>query len=161
MMFRGALVRLAAQYFLLLVLILGFFNLLVYFTVSEALNARVDQDLQGSIRLARSSLTVTGDTISANSLVLANPKRMTKETKPLRLLSIGRVLLIVLANTVALALLVDQLVHSHTKQVGPVAARRRAGLGHQHDRLRVGVLGARPRRARHAHPRPAPTAAAG
>jgi len=73
MMFRGALVRLAAQYFLLLVLILGFFNLLVYFTVSEALNARVDQDLQGSIRLARSSLTVTGDTISANSLVLANP----------------------------------------------------------------------------------------
>ena len=94
-------------------------------------------------------------------LVLANPKRMTKETKPLRLLSIGLVLLIVLANTVALALLVDQLVHSHTKQVGPVAARRRAGLGHQHDRLRVGVLGARPRRARHARPRPAPTAAAG
>jgi len=73
MMFRGALVRLAAQYFILLVLILGFFNLLVYFTVSQALNARVEQDLQGSIRLARSSLTVTGDTISANSLVLADP----------------------------------------------------------------------------------------
>jgi hypothetical protein len=49
-------------------------------------------------------------------LVLANPKRMTKETKPLRFLSIGLVLLIALANTVALGLLVDQLVHSHTKQ---------------------------------------------
>jgi signal transduction histidine kinase len=73
MMFRGALVRLAAQYFILLVLILGFFNLLVYFTVSEALNTREEQDLQHSIRLARSALTVTGDTISANSQVLADP----------------------------------------------------------------------------------------
>jgi hypothetical protein len=51
-------------------------------------------------------------------LVLANPKRMTKETKTLRLLSIGLVLLIALANTIALVLLVDQLVHSHTKQGG-------------------------------------------
>ena len=51
-------------------------------------------------------------------LALANPKRMTKETKPLRLLSIGLVLLIALANTVALVLLVDQLVHCHTKQGG-------------------------------------------
>ncbi len=66
MMFRGALVRLAAQYFVLLVLILGFFNLLVYFTVSQALTSREEQDLQHSIRLARSALTITGDTISAN-----------------------------------------------------------------------------------------------
>jgi two-component system, OmpR family, sensor histidine kinase CiaH len=73
MMFRGALVRLAAQYFVLLVLILGFFNLLVYFTVSDALHSRVQQDLQSSIRLARSALTVTGDTISANTQVLADP----------------------------------------------------------------------------------------
>jgi hypothetical protein len=51
-------------------------------------------------------------------LVWANPKRMTKETKPLRLLSIGLVLLIALANTATLVLLVDQLVHSHTKQGG-------------------------------------------
>jgi len=51
-------------------------------------------------------------------LVWANPKRMTKETKPLRLLSIGLVVLIALANTAALVLLVDQLVHSHTKQGG-------------------------------------------
>jgi hypothetical protein len=49
-------------------------------------------------------------------LVLANPRRMTKETKLLRWLSIGLVLLIALANAVALVLLVDQLVHSHTKQ---------------------------------------------
>jgi len=73
MMFRGALVRLAAQYFILLVLILGFFNLLVYFTVSQALNSREEQDLQHSIRLARSALNVTGETISANSQVLADP----------------------------------------------------------------------------------------
>jgi len=49
-------------------------------------------------------------------LVLANPKRMTKETKPLRLVSIGLVLLIALANELALVLLVDQLVNSQTKQ---------------------------------------------
>ena len=73
MMFRGALVRLAAQYFILLALILGFFNILVYVTVSQALNSREEQDLQHSIRLARSALTVTGDTISANSQVLADP----------------------------------------------------------------------------------------
>ncbi|HSO93770.1 MAG TPA: hypothetical protein VLS53_04785, partial [Candidatus Dormibacteraeota bacterium] len=73
MMFRGALVRLAAQYFILLVLILGFFNLLVYFTVSKALNARQEQDLQSSIRQARSVLTITGDTISANTQGLSDP----------------------------------------------------------------------------------------
>jgi hypothetical protein len=49
-------------------------------------------------------------------LVFANPKRMTKETTLLRLLSIGLVLLIALANSVALVLLVDQLVNNHTKQ---------------------------------------------
>ncbi len=49
-------------------------------------------------------------------LLLANPQRMTKETKALRWVSIGLVGLIALANTVALALLVDQLVHAHTKQ---------------------------------------------
>jgi hypothetical protein len=51
-------------------------------------------------------------------LVLANPRRMTKETTLLRWLSIGLVLLIALANAVSLVLLVDQLVHSHTKQGG-------------------------------------------
>jgi hypothetical protein len=51
-------------------------------------------------------------------LVLANPRRMTKETTLLLWLSIGLVLLIALANAVALVLLVDQLVHSHTKQGG-------------------------------------------
>jgi signal transduction histidine kinase len=73
MMFRGALVRLAAQYFILLVLILGFFNVLVYFTVSEAFNSREEQDIQSSIRQAKSALTITGDTISANTQGLADP----------------------------------------------------------------------------------------
>jgi hypothetical protein len=51
-------------------------------------------------------------------LVLANPKRMTRDTKALRLLAIGLVLLIALANAVALTLLVDQLVNSHATQGG-------------------------------------------
>jgi hypothetical protein len=51
-------------------------------------------------------------------LVWANPKRMTRETKQLRLLSIGLVLLIALVNSVALVLLVDELVNGNTKQGG-------------------------------------------
>ncbi|WP_260430978.1 hypothetical protein [Nocardioides sp. LS1] len=43
-------------------------------------------------------------------LWLANPTRMTRETRGLRLLSIGLVLLIAVANAVALVLLIDQLV---------------------------------------------------
>ncbi|HYY45650.1 MAG TPA: ATP-binding protein [Candidatus Angelobacter sp.] len=70
MMFRGALVRLAAQYFLLLVLILGCFDMIVYFTVSDSLQTRAQNYLQSSIREANHVLTVTGETISANALVL-------------------------------------------------------------------------------------------
>jgi hypothetical protein len=51
-------------------------------------------------------------------LVLANPTRMTRETRLLRSLSIGLVLLIALANTVALVLLVDHLVNDHIDQGG-------------------------------------------
>jgi hypothetical protein len=43
-------------------------------------------------------------------LVVANPKRMTRESRNLRRLAIGLVLLIATANTVALVLLVRQLV---------------------------------------------------
>ncbi len=73
MMFRGALVRLAAQYFVLLVLILGCFDLIVYFTVSQSLQARIDDDSQHSVRLAQSDLTITGETITANLQGLADP----------------------------------------------------------------------------------------
>lgn len=51
-------------------------------------------------------------------LVLANPTHMTRETRLLRSLSIGLVLLIALANTVALVLLVDNLVNDHIDQGG-------------------------------------------
>ena len=47
-------------------------------------------------------------------LVLANPKRMTRETKTLRLLSIGLILLIALVNAVTLVLLIDLLVSGDT-----------------------------------------------
>jgi len=70
MMFRGALARLAAQYFVLLVLILGCFDFIVYFTVSQALQARVENYLQKSIGEAQHVLVVTGDTINASQLAL-------------------------------------------------------------------------------------------
>ena len=73
MMFRGALVRLAAQYFLLLVLILGFFDFIVYFTVSEALNGRVDTYLRTAVAQAVRDVTVTGDTVTVNAQFIADP----------------------------------------------------------------------------------------
>jgi hypothetical protein len=48
--------------------------------------------------------------------LLANPKRMTKQTRELRLLSIGLILLIAVGNAVALVLLVDQLVNNETSK---------------------------------------------
>jgi signal transduction histidine kinase len=73
MMFRGALVRLAAQYFLLLVLILGCFDFIVYFTVSEALQSRVDNYLQAAVLQATKDITVTGDTITLTPQYSADP----------------------------------------------------------------------------------------
>jgi signal transduction histidine kinase len=69
MMFRGALARLAAQYFVLLVLILGCFDLIVYVTVSQALQAKADKDLQTAVAQAMKSVTVTGDTVTAQALL--------------------------------------------------------------------------------------------
>ena len=73
MMFRGALVRLAAQYFLLLVLILGFFDFIVYFTVSDALNSRVDTSLRTAVAQAVRDVTVTGETVTVNPQFIADP----------------------------------------------------------------------------------------
>jgi signal transduction histidine kinase len=73
MMFRGALVRLAAQYFVLLVLILGFFDLIVYVTVSQALQAKADNDLRHAVAQAFRNVTVTGDTVSGNAQSLLEP----------------------------------------------------------------------------------------
>ena len=73
MMFRGALVRLAAQYFVLLVLILGCFDLIVYVTVSQALQAKADNDLRHAIVQATRNVTVTGDTVSVTAQVLLEP----------------------------------------------------------------------------------------
>lgn len=73
MMFRGALVRLAAQYFLLLVLILGCFDLIVYVTVSQALQAKANKDLQTAVTQAMSNVTITGDTVSVAAQGLLTP----------------------------------------------------------------------------------------
>src|ERR1700716_304154 len=73
MMFRGALARLAGQYFVLLVLILGCFDLIVYVTVSQALQAKADKDLETAVTQAMSNVTVTGDTVSVNPQPLLTP----------------------------------------------------------------------------------------
>ena len=73
MMFRGALARLAAQYFILLVLILGCFDLIVYVTVSQALQSKADNDLQHAVGQATKEVVVTGDTVSVNAQGLLDP----------------------------------------------------------------------------------------
>jgi signal transduction histidine kinase len=72
MMFRGALVRLAAQYFVLLVLILGFFDLIVYVTVSQSLQAKADNDLKHAISQA-AKMVVATDTVSVTAQGLLDP----------------------------------------------------------------------------------------
>jgi signal transduction histidine kinase len=72
MMFRGALVRLAAQYFVLLVLILGFFDLLIYVTVSQSLQAKADNDLKHAVSQAAKEVVAT-DTVSVNAQGLLDP----------------------------------------------------------------------------------------
>lgn len=49
-------------------------------------------------------------------LLVGNPRRMTVETRWLRWVSIGLVLLIALTNTISLGLLVNELVSGSTKQ---------------------------------------------
>jgi two-component system, OmpR family, sensor histidine kinase CiaH len=72
MMFRGALVRLAAQYFVLLVLILGFFDLIVYVTVSQSLQAKADNDLKHAVSQAAKEVVAT-DTVAVNAQGLLDP----------------------------------------------------------------------------------------
>jgi two-component system, OmpR family, sensor histidine kinase CiaH len=72
MMFRGALARLAAQYFVLLVLILGCFDLIVYVTVSQSLQAKADNDLKHAVSQAAKGVVAT-DTVSVNAQGLLDP----------------------------------------------------------------------------------------
>ena len=51
-------------------------------------------------------------------LLVGNPRRMTRETRQLRTVSIGLLLIIAAANTVALVLLVDMLVNGSAKNGG-------------------------------------------
>ena len=67
MMFRGALVRLAAQYFVLLVLILGCFDLIIYVTVSQSLQAKADNDLKRAVSQAAKGVVAT-DTVMVYAL---------------------------------------------------------------------------------------------
>jgi signal transduction histidine kinase len=72
-MLRGALFRLASQYFILLALILGFLDVIVYVTVSGALQNRTDEALATAVKQARSDVSVFGDTVSINAQVLLDP----------------------------------------------------------------------------------------
>ena len=51
-------------------------------------------------------------------LLVGNPRRMTRQTRQLRVVSIGLILLIAVANTVALVVLVDVLVNGSAKDGG-------------------------------------------
>ena len=63
-MFRGTLVRLALWYLLLFALIVACFNLIVYVSLSQALQASVFNDLQNKAKVAiDNNLKVTGNTI--------------------------------------------------------------------------------------------------
>ena len=54
------------------------------------------------------------------ALITANPRRFTLETRELRLVSLGLVVLIGLTNTVALGLLIGALVGGHERQGAPL-----------------------------------------
>jgi hypothetical protein len=51
-------------------------------------------------------------------LFIGNPRRMTRESRALRLIAIGLILLIAMANVTSLVLLVDALVNGTTHQAG-------------------------------------------
>ena len=71
---------------------------------------------------------------------------MTRETRWSRIASIALACLVILANMVALGMLVH--VDDREELVRRAAARgRHAGVGHQRHRVRPAVLGARPRRS--------------
>lgn len=72
-MLRVALFRLAAQYFVLLALIIGFLDLIVYATVSSALQSRVDGYLAAAVKRAEGVFTVSGDNVSVSGQVLFDP----------------------------------------------------------------------------------------
>jgi two-component system, OmpR family, sensor histidine kinase CiaH len=72
-MLRVALFRLAAQYFVLLALIVGFLDLIVYVTVNDSLQGRVDSYLAAAVKRAEGLVSVSGDTVSVNSQVLLDP----------------------------------------------------------------------------------------
>ncbi len=65
MILGGALIRLAAWYLVLIALILACFNVIVYFTLSQTLQARVSTDLQAKAHLVMSSLTTGDATVAA------------------------------------------------------------------------------------------------
>ncbi len=67
MMFRGALIRLAVLYMLLLALILACFNVIVYFSMSEALHARVSADLRDKARKTIEALDISEDSVAKNA----------------------------------------------------------------------------------------------
>ncbi len=73
MIFRGALIRLAAWYLLLLALILLCFNVIVYSSLSQALHARVSADLRAKARIALEGLNVTGETVTPNVSQVVGP----------------------------------------------------------------------------------------
>ncbi|MFC7646907.1 hypothetical protein ACFQX6_44980 [Streptosporangium lutulentum] len=86
-------------------------------------------------------------------LVAVNPRRMLKENRLLRRLSIALVLIIAVTNSAALVLVIIELVSGHASE-GRSCCSPQPGVADQHHHLRAGLLGARPRRPLYSAPRP-------
>jgi signal transduction histidine kinase len=74
MIFKGTLLRLAAWYLALLALIIVCFNLIVYFTLSQTLHARVSSDLRAKAAIVSRGITVSGETVTANLQLVSDPR---------------------------------------------------------------------------------------
>jgi signal transduction histidine kinase len=74
MIFRGSLIRLAAWYLVLLALIIACFNLIVYFTLSQTLHARVSADLRAKAAIVSRGINISGETLTANLQLTSDPR---------------------------------------------------------------------------------------
>ena len=118
--------------------------------------------LPDSLLLGPRLLVPAVEVVLLGALLTTNPRRITRETRTSRAVSLVLAAVVVGTNLVALGLLVAELVAGRAEQPGPPPAGRAAGVGHQRDRVRPDLLGARPRRSRGARPpRPRRPAAGG
>jgi len=80
------------------------------------------------------------------ALIATNPSRFTRQTRLSRTVSLALTILVVGTNLVTLGLLIDDLVTAQDTTGGSLLIAAPAGMDHERDRVRVDLLGTRPRR---------------